>query len=294
MAGHLPSSSSGIPFETSNPVGGRHAGCQLCGWRPAAFASFERQVGMVLARRRHSMMGRFCRDCGVATFRSMTNRTLLLGWWGVWAFFANFGILLGNLKSRRQVASLAPPVPDSHAPSTPLLAPLDPGKPLPQRAGAVAIGVLIIVATMAGVVEQSNEAARAESGDVSRGGELDVFDLQVGDCFNSAAAGNTAEIAEVEAVPCGELHEYEVYRIDRLEEGAGVSFPGDDAIFERAALHCFDAFQGFVGSPYADSIIDVTVLSPTRDSWERGDREYVCVAFDLSGSVRGSLKGAGR
>jgi len=89
------------------------------------------------------MDGRFCRNCGLATFRQMQNRTLITGWWGVISFFVNIGSLLGNLGAWSKFHSLAAPD-EAHTVA------LDPGPPLYRRGGiwfaAIAIAILASMA----------------------------------------------------------------------------------------------------------------------------------------------------
>jgi hypothetical protein len=77
-----------------------------------------------------SVPGPFCRDCGLATFRTMTSRTLVQGWYGFLSlFFAPLTVAV-NLLRRRRVASLPAPQPNPYGPSRP---PMDPGPRLLQR-----------------------------------------------------------------------------------------------------------------------------------------------------------------
>ena len=104
--------------------------CRLCGSVPAAPATFRGHQGFVIIMRFLSMAGPFCRDCGMATFRRMTSRTLVQGWYG-WASFVITPItVLINLLRRGRVAHLGAPRPNPYAPSRP---PLDPGPRLLQR-----------------------------------------------------------------------------------------------------------------------------------------------------------------
>jgi hypothetical protein len=87
---------------------------------------------MILMWRMQTYKGTFCRTCGTAMFRDRMNRTLITGWWGLIAFFANFVFVIGNLKAFREVSKLAPPSPTSFSAGR---RPLAVGAPLWQRAG---------------------------------------------------------------------------------------------------------------------------------------------------------------
>ncbi len=117
-------------------------------------------------------------------------------------------------------------------------------------------------------------AGRNSSGEVERGGTLAVTDLQVGDCFNT---GEETLISDVDAVPCGEGHEYQVFHIADHETA---TYPTDaefDVIFESL---CVPTFQTFVGVAYADSALYANAITPSEESFDDGDREYACVLFE--------------
>jgi hypothetical protein len=113
--------------------------CTLCGSVPAAAAKFRGHQGMIIIMRFLSLDGPFCRDCGLATYRNMTSRTLVQGWWGYVSFLITPLVVLFNLIPRQKVASLPPPRPAPHGRSH---RPLDPGPPLLMRPMSI-IGLAI-------------------------------------------------------------------------------------------------------------------------------------------------------
>lgn len=70
--------------------------------------------------------GPYCRQCGIAAFRSTTNHCLLAGWWGVFAFYGNLYAIARNLMNRRKVRKIYP---------TPGSDPDREGPPLSRRPG---------------------------------------------------------------------------------------------------------------------------------------------------------------
>ena len=56
--------------------------CRFCGCVPAVETTFRGHQGFLVVMRFLSVPGPFCRDCGLATFRTMTSRTLVQGWYG--------------------------------------------------------------------------------------------------------------------------------------------------------------------------------------------------------------------
>ncbi|BFU46292.1 hypothetical protein [Krasilnikovia sp. MM14-A1004] len=104
--------------------------CRFCGSLPAAPATFRGHQGFIVFMRFLSVPGPFCRDCGLATFRAMTSRTLVQGWYGILSFLIAPTTVLQNLFQRSRVASLPAPQPNPYGPSR---HPMDPGPRLLMR-----------------------------------------------------------------------------------------------------------------------------------------------------------------
>ena len=90
--------------------------------------------GMLVMMQFMHTPGPFCRDCGLATFREMSAKTLIQGWYGYLSFVITPITVLLNLIRRGKVASLAPPRPPAYGPSG---RPMDPGSPLLTRPSAL-------------------------------------------------------------------------------------------------------------------------------------------------------------
>ena len=129
------------PAPWSSPATYADAGpCQVCGREPTANVTFRRNTGMVVIRRSYTLTGPFCRDCGTAAFRNLTNATLITGWWGLISFFVNFGYVIGNFGDYGWIRKLSAPSMRAGVPSQPAWAP---GRPLLARGGPwVSIGLL--------------------------------------------------------------------------------------------------------------------------------------------------------
>ncbi|MFI6871502.1 hypothetical protein [Nocardia sp. NPDC050406] len=101
--------------------------CQYCGSTPAVDVTFRAHRGLVFMMQFRKVPGPFCRDCGLATFRSMTGDSLWQGWWGFASLFINPITIAINLFARQRVVNLPPPIPGAP------YQPADPGRPLHQR-----------------------------------------------------------------------------------------------------------------------------------------------------------------
>jgi hypothetical protein len=136
-------------------------------------------------------------------------------------------------------------------------------------------------------------AQRGDDGSLSTGGNVTVFDLRIGDCFNAAefSENEGAEVADVDGVPCSEPHAFEVFEVADYN---GSEYPGTDAQFATAFEQvCIPPFEEYVGVPYADSELYASAITPTEEGWNSGDREFICHLHTepvemLTGSQRGA------
>lgn len=133
-----------------------------------------------------------------------------------------------------------------------------------------------------------DETVRDDRGSVIAPGRLAAIDLLVGDCFDGA----TAESAQVEAVPCSSAHDSEVVGIVTLSGG---EFPGESVVERTARVRCIDVFEGYVGSHFLLSELELRFLAPTERTWERADdRDISCVAHLADGRLFETVHDSGR
>lgn len=151
----------------------------------------------------------------------------------------------------------------------------------------------IVLALGAGLFLRGlGDASRDDSGEIVGAGDLDVMDLQVGDCFNDPEEFEEL-VFEVAAVPCAEAHDNEVFAVVSVA-GVFSAFPGTPVLDEYSYDLCSgDLFDSYVGTTYLESELEVFSFTPTQESWDQGDREFTCILFrwdfaKLSGSARNS------
>lgn len=153
------------------------------------------------------------------------------------------------------------------------------------------MAVLVVLALLGGAFVWL-VASRQSSGD------QDLFDLEVGDCFDDPVALSSSELVEVEAVEskdCDEPHDGEVYTLEDLPQGNDEPYPGDAAIAQQADEICYSSFEAYVGSSYEESALGYSYYLPSPDTWSAGDREVVCIVVDIDGApLTGSVRGSGR
>ena len=123
----------------------------------------------------------------------------------------------------------------------------------------------------------SDDSTRDDQGTIVEGGDVGVFVLEVGDCFDDPA-GDAVQVVTVEAVPCDQPHDNQVAAKFDLPDS---DFPGDDEVLAQAVTGCIDRFENAVGEPYETSRLDVLPMYPTKDGWDSGDHEVICNVYNL-------------
>ncbi len=157
----------------------------------------------------------------------------------------------------------------------------------------VPIGLVLVIGfvVVSGAYNWFNNASRSDTGAIDHAGQLDVSDLQVGDCFDLHNP-DAEQVDQVVARPCADRHGYELLFADAMPDGA---YPTDDDIHAYVAQHCTQAFGGYVGLDYERSTLDLAWFFPTSGGWGQGDRMIQCAVYDPEqDQVTGSLRGAAR
>lgn len=122
--------------------------CRFCNNVPTAQTKFRGHRGLIIMMQFRHVDGPFCRDCGMATFREMTSKTLIQGWYGYASFFITPFIVLWNIINRGKVASLAPPQPSPYGGAR---QPMNPGQRLLARPISI-IGLCVPFALIIGLI----------------------------------------------------------------------------------------------------------------------------------------------
>ncbi len=143
---------------------------------------------------------------------------------------------------------------------------------------------------------QRDETTRDEAGQIIEGGEVGVNALKLGDCFNDTdnpvdTETNAVDVSMVEAVPCSEPHDNEVYYLGALPD---TPYPGADLVDEVVLDQCLTVFEAFAGISYEESRLDIGRIFPSEANWADQDRGYICLVFDVDRQqLEGSMRGRG-
>ncbi len=164
----------------------------------------------------------------------------------------------------------------------------------PVGAGTLAVTIVALVGCglVGGDDPQSDETVRDEAGQVVEAGEVGVNALKLGDCFNDNATETESDVVDVltvQAVPCAEPHDNEVYYLGALPEAP---FPGTEVVDQLVLDQCLTVFEAFADVSYEESRLDIGRIFPSEANWADDDRGYICLVYDarfekLEGSMRG-------
>lgn len=190
-------------------------------------------------------------------------------------------------------------VPDQQSPTNTVDEQVEPAPTQPRRSGSFfrSVGVrLVLAALFAGgwwLFTSFDDASRDGGGEIVGGGDLDVMTMQTGDCFNDPDELEGV-VYDVAAVPCTEPHDNEVFAVHSVGSSFGDEFPGQSALEQHSFETCVGSFAGYVGVDYAVSSLGVFTFTPTAESWNEGDREFVCALYSLDfAKLEGSARGSG-
>jgi hypothetical protein len=128
-------------------------------------------------------------------------------------------------------------------------------------------------------------------GGASRGVNLSVFHLKVGDCL-VPPTNIQAELSSVKVVACKKPHTQEVFA--NVNDPAGDNYPGDTALRSFADGQCLQRFRAYVGVDYRESSLFYTYLLPSVRSWQAKDRTVVCVITTTGQQLTSSVKASRR
>ena len=136
--------------------------CFMCGYGPAAPATFRAYAGFLLWFSSQRFRGSFCRSCGHMLFRETQSINLTRGWWGLVIFPMVFS-LIANIANWMQLKKLSAPATRDEAVVSPLPFPAPRVRPVIARptvwiASAIA-GFLLVSFISASVSSPSSPAS---------------------------------------------------------------------------------------------------------------------------------------
>ncbi|BDD84689.1 hypothetical protein TPB0596_44520 [Tsukamurella pulmonis] len=183
--------------------------CRFCGASPAIDTTVRGHQGFLIVMRFLKQPGPYCRDCGIATVRAMSAKSLWQGWLTFLSVAVNPLTLLWNLVVRIRLHRL-PPI------QRPGFAhPMETGKPLYLRLGM--LGLLIPLAVLGWLLYNKFVVH-----------EIDGTGARSGACVATSSERLTV------VVPCDDADaDYRVVgRLENTKDAGGCSsYPGSTRTF---------------------------------------------------------------
>jgi hypothetical protein len=185
-------------------------------------------------------------------------------------------------------AELAAPT-SSPSPSDDPYATADPDAPDAEADGPIALPT-----PEAGDQPDSSDEPTSASGPAATTG-AEIPDLEVGDCFDTAATSGQTTLYRIPVVPCTTAHGGEIYAETTAPDSlaADGETPTQQELWDAADAYCYPQFTKFVGMRWAKSELQYWPIAPSEESWAEGDRRVLCVV-ESEELVTGSLEGVER
>ncbi|GAB2689051.1 hypothetical protein GCM10010442_02590 [Kitasatospora kifunensis] len=189
----------GYPGPGTAPMPGMPgtAACRICGGFPAVDVTVRGHQGLIVLMRFLSRPGPYCRVCGTATVREMSQRTLVRGWWGYLSPLFTLIALLRTRSAYQKIRQLPPPAPGTHGPQ------LDQGTPLTKR-GAIWMLLLPVLSVAACITLVALLLGTGNSDNSGSDGGASVLTANGGDCLRDAngSLGQADAHPDVTVLPC--------------------------------------------------------------------------------------------
>jgi hypothetical protein len=94
----------------------------------------------------------------------------------------------------------------------------------------------VVVAVVIAVALLVSQARRSASGAITRSGQVSIFSLRIGDCFQNPPAGSSAlSVSEVTAVPCTAPHNAQVFAQFKATDA---TYPGQQPLLLESERGC--------------------------------------------------------
>lgn len=146
----------------------------------------------------------------------------------------------------------------------------------------LAVGPVVMAGLMAGLL--AGLLAACGGSETATG---NVYAVTPGTCFGPVEGH---EVRDLPLVDCAIDHANEVFAVfeyDAIDAGEpadeGAAFPGDLILSEYSTSQCQQRLGEYVGTPYAQSDLEISSIYPTSASWAQADRQIICAAFSRDG-----------
>lgn len=144
---------------------------------------------------------------------------------------------------------------------------------------------LILVGALTGCSQEKDSQTEQAGESVFKNEVVQEIDsLKIGMCFDDPSEEDTITDAKhnisannFPILECNAPHDNEVYYIYNLPDAD--AYHETEELIDSMLDVCEEKFKGYIGKSYQDSYYEMSVLTPTVESWQDGDREAICYAF---------------
>jgi len=152
--------------------------------------------------------------------------------------------------------------------------------------GAWVVGIVVIIVIMA-----ASQAHRSTTGTITGSGQVNIFSLRVGDCFQNPPAGQTVlGVAQVTALRCTTPHNAQVFAQFNATDA---TYPGRHALVLEAENGCKAREAASLDKSKITSTMTLHFLFPKPQAWTAGRRLISCLVVDATKDLTSSVLSAG-
>jgi hypothetical protein len=152
-------------------------------------------------------------------------------------------------------------------------------------AGLILSLIWVVVFVAVSVVGNGAATRQSSSGKITHRGNLGVFALATGDCFDNPT--NTKDIETVTAIPCSQPHDSQVFAKFDLS-GGDAAYPAPAALNKMADTGC-NSRTGSIDKPKTTAGMTIRVLFPQENAWADGQRTVSCLIVSPKPTLTNSL-----
>ena len=104
---------------------------------------------------------------------------------------------------------------------------------------------------------------------------IDKYSLEVGECFDRLEdLRDGRPVIITTRLDCDEPHHFQIFAALTYPAEHPSLYPGDDIMFDFALRSCYQRFEGWVGTTYELSELEIGVITPDRENFENSAARY--------------------
>ena len=133
------------------------------------------------------------------------------------------------------------------------------------------LGILVIIGLGVWGFNYFHSVHRSSNGQITQSGQLDVTQLKVGDCFN--APSGTDGVTTVQAIPCTQAHDAQVYAEPAISES---TYPSDTTLQSEGKTACNASTATASVSSSTPSDVTAEIFYPEETAFDDGTKNFSC------------------